>query len=307
MTVWMCSGQGAQSEGMGADLLDILEVREVFERASEVLEIDLMHLAKEGSAEEVNDTFNAQALTMVLTVAIGKALMAQGKKPDALIGFSLGEISALALAGILSLDDAFKLLKVRASAMAEACQQREGAMLALLAASHEDAKAVCEACAGEDILLPANFNCPGQVVLSGDAAAIERAEAHWKGMKKKCARLKTAGGFHSPLMTSASEVLANYFAGSDAPVFNEAEITLICNTDAAPFVVSEAAERLSAQVISPVLFEQGVNYLISQGENEFVEIGYGGVLFTMMKRISKEVDRVRVGTREQFDEYVSTL
>ena len=218
MTVWMCSGQGAQSEGMGADLLDILEVREVFERASEVLEIDLVHLVKEGSAEEVNDTFNAQALTMVLTVAIGKALMAQGKKPDALIGFSLGEISALALAGILSLDDAFKLLKVRASAMAEACQQREGAMLALLAASHEDAEAVCEACAGEDILLPANFNCPGQVVLSGDAAAIERAEAHWKGMKKKCARLKTAGGFHSPLMTSASEVLANYFAGSDAPV-----------------------------------------------------------------------------------------
>ena len=195
MTVWMCSGQGAQSEGMGADLLDILEVREVFERASEVLEIDLVHLAKEGSAEEVNDTFNARALTMVLTVAIGKALMAQGKKPDALIGFSLGEISALALAGILSLDDAFKLLKVRASAMAEACQQREGAMLALLAASHEDAEAVCEACAGKDILLPANFNCPGQVVLSGDAAAIERAEAHWKGMKKKCARLKTAGGF----------------------------------------------------------------------------------------------------------------
>ena len=180
-------------------------------------------------------------------------------------------------------------------------------MLALLAASHEDAEVVCEACAGEDILLPANFNCPGQVVLSGDAAAIDRAEAHWKGMKKKCARLKTAGGFHSPLMTSASEVLANYFAGSDAPVFNEAEITLICNTDAAPFVVSEAAERLSAQVISPVLFEQGVNYLIDKGENEFVEIGYGGVLFTMMKRISKEVDRVRVGTREQFDEYVSTL
>ena len=140
-----------------------------------------------------------------------------------------------------------------------------------------------------------------------DAAAIERAEAHWKGMKKKCARLKTAGGFHSPLMTSASEALANYFASSDAPVFNEAEITLICNTDAAPFVVSEAAERLSAQVISPVLFEQGVNYLIDKGENEFVEIGYGGVLFTMMKRISKEVNRVRVGTREQFDEYVSTL
>ena len=108
-------------------------------------------------------------------------------------------------------------------------------------------------------------------------------------------------------MTSASEVLANYFAGSDAPVFNEAEITLICNTDAAPFVVSKAAERLSAQVISPVLFEQGVNYLIDKGENEFVEIGYGGVLFTMMKRISKEVNRVRVGTREQFDEYVSTL
>lgn len=307
MAVWMCSGQGAQSVGMGADLLDIPEVAEVFARASDVLGVDLIRLAREGSEEEINDSFNAQALTMVLSVAIGRALLAQGKKPDALIGFSLGQISALAIAGVLSLDDAFKLLKVRAQAMTDACAMREGAMLALLAASHEDAEAVCAACAEGDILLPANYNCPGQVVISGDASAIDRAEAHWKNMKKKCARLKTAGAFHSPLMQPAAEVLAAYFAGKDAPVFSEGACTLICNTDARPFRVSEAATRLSQQVTSPVLFEQGVGALIAEGENEFVEIGYGGVLFTMMKRISKEVDRKRVGTRAEFDDYVSTL
>lgn len=307
MAVWMCSGQGAQKVGMGADLIDIPEVREVFERASDVLEVDLIHLVKEGTEEEINDSFNAQALTMVLSVAIGKALLAQGKKPDALIGFSLGQISALALADIVSLDDAFRLLKVRAEAMAEACTMREGAMLALLGATHEDAEAVCEACAQGDVLLPANYNCPGQVVISGDVAAIDRAEEHWKGLKKKCARLNTAGAFHSPLMQPAADALAAYFESEDAPAFAESDITIICNTDAQPFLVDEAADRLSAQVISPVCFQQGVESLMEQGENEFVEIGYGGVLWTMMKRISKEVDRKRVGTREQFDEYVSTL
>lgn len=307
MAVWMCSGQGAQSVGMGADLIDIPEVREVFERASDVLEVDLIHLVKEGTKEQINDSFNAQALTMVLSVAIGKALLAQGKKPDALIGFSLGQISALALADIVSLDDAFRLLKVRAGAMAEACTMRKGAMLALLAATHEDADAVCEACAQGDILLPANYNCPGQVVISGDLAAIDRAEEHWKGMKKKCARLNTAGAFHSPLMQPAADALSAFLASADAPVFTESDITIICNTDAQPFCVEEAADRLSAQVVSPVRFQQGIEHLIEEGENEFVEIGYGGVLWTMMKRISKEVDRKRVGTREQFDEYVSTL
>lgn len=305
MSVWMCSGQGAQSVGMGADLLDVPEVEHVFEHASSLLEVDLLRLVREGSEEEINDSFNAQALTMVLTVAIGKALFAQGRSPDALIGFSLGQISALALADILSLDDALTLLKVRARAMSEACTGREGAMLALLAASHKDAEEVCRVCAGDEILLPANYNCPGQVVVSGDSAAICRAERYWKSTKKKCARLKTAGAFHSPLMQPAAQALEEYFAGDNAPVFSEGTIPLICNTDAQPFRADEAVMRLSAQVVSPVLFEQGIKHLIDQGENEFVEIGHGGVLFTMMKRISKEVDRYRIGTCEQFEAYVS--
>lgn len=307
MAVWMCSGQGAQKVGMGADLIDIPEVAQVFERASEVLGIDMVHLVKEGTEEEVNDPFNAQALTMVLSVAIGKAILAQSERPDAIIGFSLGQISALVLAGILSLDDALRLLKVRAEAMAQACEERDGAMLALLGATHEDAEAVCEACAEDDLLIPANYNCPGQVVISGDVVAIDRAEAYWKDQKKKCARLNTAGAFHSPLMQPAADALSTYFDSDGAPVFEQGAITLICNTDAKPFKVDEAADRLSRQVISPVRFEQGIQYLIDQGENEFVEIGYGGVLWNLMKRISKDVDRKRIGNREQLDEYLSTL
>jgi [acyl-carrier-protein] S-malonyltransferase len=304
MTVWMCSGQGAQSVGMGASLIDVPEVKEVLDCASEVLDVDLVHLIQEGSEEEINNTFNAQALTMSLSVGIGKALMAQGKKPDVIIGFSLGQISALALADILSVHDAFALLKVRANAMADACTKRNGAMLALLGANHEDAEAVCKACSGEDLLLPANYNCPGQVVISGDVAAIDRAEENWKGQKKKCARLKTAGAFHSPLMQPAADALSAYFASEDAPEFNQPTITLVCNTDAQPFQVEEAVTRLAKQVISPVLFEQSALNLIEQGQSEFVEIGHGGVLFNLMKRISKDVSRVRVGTREQFDQYL---
>lgn len=307
MTVWMCSGQGAQSVGMGADLLDVPEVYQVFERASEVLDIDLVRLVKEGTEEEINDPFNAQALTMVLSVAIGKAILAQAKGPDAIIGFSLGQISALAIADILTLDEALRLLKVRATAMAAACEEREGAMLALLGATHEDAEAVCSACAGDDLLIAANYNCPGQVVISGDVAAIDRAEEHWKGMKKKCARLKTAGAFHSPLMQPAADALAAYFASDEAPVFQDGTMVLLCNTDAQPFKANEAADRLAKQVISPVRFEQSVDALIAQGETDFVEIGHGGVLFNLVKRISKDVDRRRVGNREQLDDYLSTL
>ena len=121
MTVWLCSGQGAQKPGMGADLLDIPEVAEVFETMSEGLELDLVNLATKGTTEEVNDTEAAQALTMAVSVGLGRALRARGFAPDAIIGFSLGQISALVLADVLSLEDATALLKVRSKAMAQAC------------------------------------------------------------------------------------------------------------------------------------------------------------------------------------------
>lgn len=305
MTVWMCSGQGTQKPGMGADLLDLPQVAQVFEQGSEAMDLDLAWLAANGTAEQIDDPVVAQALTMAVSVGVGKELMARELFPDALIGFSLGQISTLALADMLPVRDAFLLLKVRAHAMAQACRETPGAMLALLGASHDDAAALCASCADGQTLVCANYNCPGQVVVSGDAAAIDRAEAAWKERGGKCARLNTAGAFHSPLMAQASQVLRSYCEGiANDGGFSDPEFLVLCNTDAQPFERNQAVDRLAAQVMSPVRFEQSVQALIGQGETEFVELGFGGVLFNLAKRIDRSVDRARVGTRDQLDAYL---
>lgn len=296
MTVWMLPGQGAQKPGMGADLLELPQVAQTFALASDVLGLDLADLSRNGSAEDVNRPFNAQALTMAVSVGTGRFLQANGLGPSAVLGFSLGQIGALALAGVLSDEQAFRLLKVRATAMAAACEQVPGGMLALLGADAQDAEELCKECAGGEVLLPANYNCPGQIVISGTEAAIERAGARWKELGNKASRLNTSGAFHSPLMEQAAEAVAEACADLD---FREPEVPLICNTDARPFRASEAAARLAAQVKSPVRFSQSVEYLIAQGETDFLEVGFGAVLNGLVKRIDRTTNRMKAGTLDQ--------
>ncbi|MDY3799687.1 MAG: ACP S-malonyltransferase [Eggerthellaceae bacterium] len=296
MTVWMLPGQGAQKPGMGADLLELPQVAQAFALASDVLGLDLADLSRNGSAEDVNRPFNAQALTMAVSVGTGRFLQANGLAPSAVLGFSLGQIGALALAGVLSDEQAFRLLKVRATAMAAACEQVPGGMLALLGADAQDAEELCKECAGGEVLLPANYNCPGQIVISGTEAAIECAGARWKELGNKASRLNTSGAFHSPLMEQAAEAVAEACADLD---FREPEVPLICNTDARPFRASEAAARLAAQVKSPVRFSQSVEYLIAQGETDFLEVGFGAVLNGLVKRIDRTTNRMKAGTLDQ--------
>ena len=296
MTVWMLPGQGAQKPGMGADLLELPQVAQTFALASDVLGLDLADLSRNGSAEDVNRPFNAQALTMAVSVGTGRFLQANGLAPSAVLGFSLGQIGALALAGVLSDEQAFRLLKVRATAMAAACEQVPGGMLALLGADAQDAEELCKECAGGEVLLPANYNCPGQIVISGTEAAIECAGARWKELGNKASRLNTSGAFHSPLMEQAAEAVAEACADLD---FREPEVPLICNTDARPFRANEAAARLAAQVKSPVRFSQSVEYLIAQGETDFLEVGFGAVLNGLVKRIDRTTNRMKAGTLDQ--------
>ena len=296
MTVWMLPGQGAQKPGMGADLLELPQVAQTFALASDVLGLDLADLSRNGSAEDVNRPFNAQALTMAVSVGTGRFLQANGLAPSAVLGFSLGQIGALALAGVLSDEQAFRLLKVRATAMAAACEQVPGGMLALLGADAQDAEELCKECAGGEVLLPANYNCPGQIVISGTEAAIECAGARWKELGNKASSLNTSGAFHSPLMEQAAEAVAEACADLD---FREPEVPLICNTDARPFRANEAAARLAAQVKSPVRFSQSVEYLIAQGETDFLEVGFGAVLNGLVKRIDRTTNRMKAGTLDQ--------
>lgn len=302
MTVWLCPGQGAQKPGMGADLLKSQKVASGFEMLSDALGVDLAKLAQEGTQEEINDTVAAQGLTMAVSVGIGELLLARGIKPTAIVGFSLGQISALVLAGILSLEDAAQLLKVRSESMAAACAAEEGGMVALMGANLADAQELCAQAAGSDTLVCANHNGPSQVVISGHNTALDRAQEIWKEAGKKSVRLATSGAFHSPLMAPAANVVQDFCSTIQ---FNEPAVTLICNTDAKPFLVEEAASRLGRHVDNEVLFEESIQALLDDGETEFVEIGFGNVLTNLVKRIDRSTERHLVGNETQVHEYIT--
>lgn len=297
-------GQGAQKVGMGADLLVLPEVEETFEMAKKATGIDLVALSKEGDEAQINDALNSQILTSALSVGLARALLAKGITPDAIVGFSLGEISGLMVSGILTLEEGFALLNERSHALADACKKNAGAMLALLGATHEDAQSVCDACAEGDVLVCANYNAPGQVVVSGNVAAIDRAEAYWKEQSKRCSRLRTAGAFHSPLMEDAATRVGEF---CKILSFKQPTFPLICNTDAQPFVVDEAIDRLSSQVKSSVMFEQSIQALSTKGESQFIEVGFGGVLTNLVKRIDRKADRIKIGTYAEWEKEVSQL
>lgn len=306
MAVWLCSGQGAQKPGMGADLLDsgaFCEFERVFEQGSRVLGVDLAALAHTEDEALVNDAFNAQALTVAVAVGVGEELLARGREPEAIVGFSLGQVSALALSGMLSVEDTFKLLKVRANAMTQACDERPGAMLAVMGANHEEAAGLCSACAEGQVLLPANFNCPGQVVVSGELAAIERAQASWAESHgaRKAVRLRTAGGFHTPLMEAAAKATGD---AARALSFSEPKFSVICNTDALPLTAQNAAEHMESQVKSPVRFEQSIASLLEGGATEFAELGYGNVLANLVKRCDRSTTRHALGSAAALQAYL---
>ena len=211
--VFLFSGQGSQKPGMGADLMGVPEVASSFECASDVLGYDLADLVATASPEKLNDTRYAQPALCVLAVGIARALMARGVVPAAVLGFSLGQVSALAVSGMLSEEETYRFVKARAEFMAEAASAHAGAMSALLKADDEAVRTVCESCAQGDVLVPANYNSPGQIVISGTPDAVSRAEEAWAAEGKRFARLATSGAFHSPLMADAAEKLAEYLAG----------------------------------------------------------------------------------------------
>lgn len=301
-TVFMASGQGSQKPGMGVSLLGVPEVKATLECASDVFGRDIAGLINsEGdkAQAQLNETRNAQVAIAALSIGIGRALMSRGIQPDVLLGFSLGQISALALAGMLGDEEAFRLIETRSRVMDEAACSNPGAMTALLKADEESVAALCERCAQGDVLAPANFNCPGQIVVAGSVPAIERAEEAWKEQGGKLSRLATQGAFHSPLMQTACEPFAEYLATVD---FKEPSIPVICNTDAMPLDATSVRQRLVDHLTHPVRFQQSVEMLRQAGADTFVEIGFGGVLSGLVRRIDKEATRCCVQDRPSFEE-----
>lgn len=296
--VFMLSGQGSQAPGMGADLLDVPEVRESFVCASDAFGFDVGRLVTEGSPEELRGTVCAQASILAVSIGIARALAARGIEPAAVLGFSLGQVGALAVSGMLSLEETLAFAAHRARIMERSAEMYPGGMCALLGADEQTAREVCESCAEGDVLVPANFNCPGQIVVSGSHDAIARVQEAWASRKKRSVILATEGAFHSPLMREATEELATYLSEVR---FRESRVPLICNVDAEPLSAADAPDHLVRHLTQPVRFCESVSSLVQAGAADFVETGFGGVLVGFIRRIDKNVARTLVHDRESFE------
>lgn len=299
--VLMLSGQGSQQPGMGADLRAVPEVAAALACASDVLGWDVAAACDD--AEALADTAVAQPALCALSVGIARALEARGVRPAAVLGFSLGQVGALAVAGMIADEEAFRLVKARSSFMAEAAAARPGAMSALLRADDGAVAELCARCAGDAVLVPANYNAPGQVVVSGDVAAVARAEEAWAAQGGRFARLATAGAFHSPLMAPAAARLDAYLV---RVAFAEPAIPLIDNGTAAPLRAADARAALVRHLTGPVLFRQSVEALAAAGASSFIEAGYGAVLSGLVKRTVRDAARACVQDRTSLDACVAT-
>lgn len=302
--VFMASGQGSQKPGMGADMLDVPEVADVFLCASDVLGRDVAALVRDASPEELADTRNAQIAIAALSIGMGRALEARGIVPDALLGFSLGQISAMALGGMLDDAATFALIAERSRLMGEAADANPGVMSAFLKITLPEAEALCAQCAEGEVLVPANLNGGGQVVVAGTPAAVARAEEAWAASKGRCSRLATSGAFHSPLMAQAKEPFAAYLAKVE---FREPAVPVIGNVHAAPLTADGARDELVAHLVSPVQFEASVAKLQDAGAKMFAEVGFGGVLANLVKRIDRGAFRVALQDRPSFDAFVESF
>jgi len=306
MIAFQFPGQGSQTVGMGADLADAFpEARAVFEEADEVLKIDLSTICREGPAERLTETQNAQPALLVHSVAVARVLERRGVRPDVAAGHSLGEFSAHVVAGSLSFADGVKLVRARGEAMAEAGRESRGSMAALLGIDASAARTLCEEVreAGE-ILVPANYNAPGQIVVSGSVAAIRRAvERAAEFGARRAVELEVSGAFHSPLVGPAADVLERAL---DEVEFARARIPVVANVDAEPVTEPEAiGERLLAQLTAAVRWVECVERLRELGARRFVEVGAGNVLTGLLRRIDRTLEGHVVGRAEDVEGLVS--
>jgi len=290
--IFVFPGQGSQSIGMGADLAQNFAIaKQVFEEVDETLHQNLSTLMFSGDFETLTETQNAQPAIMAVSIAVFRVLQSLGfKMPAAVAGHSLGEYSALCAAGVLSLAETTRLLRLRGSAMAAACTQEKGGMLALIGATPEQAKEIAE----QANCYVANDNAPGQIVLSGNLKTLEKAQSLAEKMSiKRAIPLAVMGAFHSPLMDSAANEMTvalqqTHFSTPQIPVYFN--VTANIGND-----VNEYARLLTQQITHPVRWCELIRN--TQGST-FIECGPGEVLSGLIKRILPEVEIKHANTSE---------
>lgn len=284
MKAYIFPGQGAQFKGMGQDLYDRSPLaKELFEKANDILGFSITKIMFEGTEEDLKRTKVTQPAVFLHSVILSKVL-GDSFKPDMVAGHSLGEFSALVANGVLKFEDALKLVSKRAMAMQQACELEESTMAAVLGLEDHLVEAVCADIKGT--VVAANYNCPGQLVISGDVLAVEKAceELKERGAKRAMV-LPVGGAFHSPLMEPAREQLA---AAIEETEFHKPICPIYQNVST--FAVTDPTEirkNLIFQLTAPVKWTQSVQNMIKDGATEFIEVGPGKVLQGLVKKIDR--------------------
>lgn len=306
-------GQGSQFVGMGKELAEnFSSAREVFQEVNDALSQDLFKIMVEGPDSELTMTANTQPALMAFSMAVVRVLekdfdIKLKNKAAFVAGHSLGEYSAACSAGVFSLSDTAKLLRIRGDAMQNAVPLGVGGMAAVLGLSYKDVGALVEACSNDkDICVAANDNSDGQVVLSGSMAAIDRAvEIASEFGARKCVKLAVSAPFHSPFMRPAADAMARAFMEVEA---HDAEIPLVANVLAEPITDhKEIIKHLIEQVTGTVRWRETMAYLQEQGVTDLVELGAGKVLSGIAKRSHKEMNAFSVGSVEDIEELAKNL
>lgn len=294
MKAFVFPGQGAQFPGMGKDLYEnSAEAKALFDKANDILGFNITDIMFEGEVEDLKQTKVTQPAIFLHSVLLAKTL--KDFAPDMVAGHSLGEFSALVANGTLNFEDGLKLVAQRAMAMQKACEIEPSTMAAIVGLSDDVVEAVCEEI--EDVVVPANYNCPGQLVISGSEAGIDKACALLteKGAKRAI-KLVVGGAFHSPFMEPAREELA---AAIEATTFNTPTCPVYQNVNAQP--VSDPAvikENLIAQLTAPVKWTKIMENMIADGATSFTEVGPGKVLQGLVKKVDRKMETVGVNSFE---------
>lgn len=291
------AGQGSQYPGMGIKLSTNPLGKKIFQQANETLDIDIESICLVGTAEELARTDITQPAILTCSIAAFQILMSNGtidrivpeKELCAVAGLSVGEYSALVANGALSFVDALKIVRERGRLMAEACENHPGTMVAIIGLDADTLNSICEQARNHGFVGPANYNCPGQIVISGDIQAVNKAvELSKKAGAIRCIQLDVNGAFHSPLMQSAEIGLRKLLQTIN---FQKPQVPLVANITG-DFVSEpyQITELLSRQVSSPVQWEASIRRMIDKGIKTFFEFGPGKVLSGLVRRISKEVN-----------------
>lgn len=299
-------GQGAQTVGMGKDFYEEYEVaKKIYKQAERETGIEVSKLSFEGPEEELNQTKNTQICMVTMSLAILELLKEARIKAEYSAGLSLGEYVALNYAGAINLKDTLKIIQKRGEYMQNLAPEGDWAMAAVLGLSDEAVEEVCKK-VKTGFAVPANYNCPGQVAVSGDRAGIqELTELAKSAGAKRVIELKTSGPFHTEKLQKASEALRKEL---DNIQIGKLESIVVKNLDAKPYTEKDdIKEILAKHVMSPVRFSASIKYMLDNGVDTFVEIGPGKVLTSLVKKVSREIKCINISNVDSLKEAIKEL